>query len=705
MKHQWIGRNQKGQVAIFIALVFQILFVFFAMVINIGLLVHQKINLQNSVDLAAYYGAMKQAENLNAVAHINYQIRQSWKLLVFRYSQMGIAGDALKHPYDFDNKVFRSEDDATQIPFFAAFCTGFSPYDTFSGQNNCREISRVLERTSMPSIPRSTYIAGSAFFNFDRQIVQTSNTIADAIASGCRQQSGLNWYALARFISAYRQDMITRKQALFLVANGMSKETGDLLDLDGVSTREGAMQTFKKNLTPENRDTFKDTDLVFYNSMGAADCGFVEKDAAPKWLSETNIDPTFWFMDRDCETRTTGTDNIGLNPVPMVSSTGAATEPRYPDVFRSVIPTLSADIIETGGATPGERLVKSSLGFEKNPWCMAYVGVSAKTQPNIPFSPFGSVVMTAKAYAKPFGGKIGPWYRTLWPASSNQSSGGKKVDDLAPDRVAPGEFAPVAGSLKNVNVWPTYSRYPGDPVGLRSNLTTAHLGRAIHTRGAISFTWWNHILDEPILNANTDGDPLAWDKVTQKAPHIRDLEIAAIAPDLFDTTYYSVEPDFYRNYQARIEKRADRGTINVRGDLGSRKQSTEPKIKQFGIKDQIAIVGNPSTAPVDFNGKLKYVLLKFEHLLTSWQGKNQEDYSIDDERFGKCHDSNPDGDFKGSKGVIPDKEPAEKATTGNCRIGGRVGYSVKLVDEEYLRKNDLNLGGDGMTGALKNPPP
>ena len=55
--------------AIFVALIFQVLFVFFAMAINIGLVVHDKINLQNSVDLAAYYAASKQAEVLNVIAH------------------------------------------------------------------------------------------------------------------------------------------------------------------------------------------------------------------------------------------------------------------------------------------------------------------------------------------------------------------------------------------------------------------------------------------------------------------------------------------------------------------------------------------------------------------------------------------------------------------------------------------------------------
>ena len=56
--------------AILVALIFQVLFVFFAMIVNVGLVVHDKIALQNAVDLGAYYGAMKQAEVLNQIGHL-----------------------------------------------------------------------------------------------------------------------------------------------------------------------------------------------------------------------------------------------------------------------------------------------------------------------------------------------------------------------------------------------------------------------------------------------------------------------------------------------------------------------------------------------------------------------------------------------------------------------------------------------------------
>src|SRR5690606_33447098 len=85
-------KSERGQMAIFIALIFQVLFVFFAMIVNVGLIVHDKINLQNSVDIAAYYAAQRQAEILNAIAHHNYQIRQAWKLLSWRLRVLGDLG-------------------------------------------------------------------------------------------------------------------------------------------------------------------------------------------------------------------------------------------------------------------------------------------------------------------------------------------------------------------------------------------------------------------------------------------------------------------------------------------------------------------------------------------------------------------------------------------------------------------------------------
>ena len=62
------------------------------------------------------------------------------------------------------------------------------------------------------------------------------------------------------------------------------------------------------------------------------------------------------------------------------------------------------------------------LGFEKNPWCMVYNSVIGRSKSNPLFSPGPHGTMTAHAYSKPFGGRIGPWYGKTWPRGANQIS-------------------------------------------------------------------------------------------------------------------------------------------------------------------------------------------------------------------------------------------------------------------------------------------
>ena len=67
-------KNTRGQVAIFALLMFSMIFMFFGMAINIGMLVHHKINLQNAADLAALSAAAEQARILNMIGWEKYQL-------------------------------------------------------------------------------------------------------------------------------------------------------------------------------------------------------------------------------------------------------------------------------------------------------------------------------------------------------------------------------------------------------------------------------------------------------------------------------------------------------------------------------------------------------------------------------------------------------------------------------------------------------
>ena len=79
-------------------------------------------------------------------------------------------------------------------------------------------------------------------------------------------------------------------------------------------------------------------------------------------------------------------------------------------------------VTNSGFGDPFEQLQNYSVGVEKNPWMMAYVGVKATTESRQVFAPFGGAVqLTARGFAKPFGGRMGPWYAQNWTRGDSQS--------------------------------------------------------------------------------------------------------------------------------------------------------------------------------------------------------------------------------------------------------------------------------------------
>jgi len=699
------SQNQKGQVALFVALIFQVLFVFFAMIVNVGLLVHHKINLQNSVDLSAYYGAMRQAEMMNSIAHVNYQIRQAYKLFMFRYQQLGNGGVK----YDL-------LDTDTPVSHPTVFCIAYSPINAVNPtESYCMDAANANVRIPTPGVPQ-LFNGAFSFLNFQNAIEGAAKILRAAGAKSCEDKSALNYMMLARFAAAYKLDLADRKQLLLNLANQLS--LADPTDIDGQSIRTGAFRTLVKNLTYQNQDSIKahfdsqgsgggsaDADFQFLNSLSLPGCsGTGNQLEPPGWLSEISIFPFLFAVDADCS------GNGGsFNFAPKAVNTGnQATQFQHAvQVYgQQAVQQMAQYLNEPTGEDPQTRLYKSSLGFEKNPWCMAYVGVSAKATPQIPFSPLGSVTLTARAFAKPFGGRMGPWYGTTWPSSGTKSETLPRTDGAAPMRVDIGtiEIDPkdpaTIAALKG-----SYSRYMGDTVGILSNVTMKEMRSSIQgmrAKGGIDLNWYAGLGVEDYSDKNSSGDPLAWNQTNASAaPPLRDLEEAAISPDQFDASYYSVDPDFYNNYVTRLQKGyGDKFSFAIRGDLGSRMTGTDEQ-KKFSIRNQIETLKDPQKKVFDWQQKLMYYVTDFGQLLTAWNQTSPDSYLMDTSRFGVCAD--------GMK--VQQSDPPNFYTAGSCKAGGRTGYSVKLVDGKYLQNQpngktqQYELGGKGVSGVIKNPPP
>lgn len=724
-------KNEKGQVALFIALAFQILFLFFAMVINVGLLVHHKINLQNSVDLAAYYGASKQAEDMNVVAHTNYQIRQSWKLLAWRYRMLGSAGDDTEHPYDKQTHQLRIgngipgdiEGVNPMNPTWyddPAFCISYHPFkekvvdSSGRGENNCLNIQTSVQLFSSPPV-----IAG--FLNLAQAVqTATTNLRLNALAA-CGQFGAFNYLQLAEFVVAFNFDQANRLNFLKQFANDMSSDTGDFYDIDGQSVKTGIQTTLSNNLTAANRSGLGTVKI--YNSLGDPNCGSSgSSTATPKWLSQVNLYPGFAYVDYDCGQ----SNSTQITPIPkeLTSTLPTATTPglNFYDQISQLAPWVGFQSDTTSS-------LNYSIGVEKNPWCMAYVGVSATATPSIPFSPFGSVTLKARSFAKPFGGRIGPWYAKRWDRGNTSSNSTANNVALKTDGLLPPRWTGATNVTSGTDPTraPNYSRFVGDIYGLKTRNDLFQYGRAIfglapdyatapvtsnqnYTDGAPAYAHWSHLPFTFESKGEPDsGDILAWNSTTNSMSRMRYLEVSAILPDAFDMAYYSIEPDFYHNYFTRLQNgyMAARGsglTTPVYPDIGYHKgyNTNGLNLNEFSVKDQVLMVigsQNLQALGVDVDKKLTYIGKLWTDVLTGWAETSLTSYDQLDTEFGKC--------VTYPKGISPDglTGTAAPPTSGNCQVGGRSGYAVKTVSSDFLTSEMQNIGGEGSSGTILNQPP
>lgn len=192
---------------------------------------------------------------------------------------------------------------------------------------------------------------------------------------------------------------------------------------------------------------------------------------------------------------------------------------------------------------------------------------------------------------------------------------------------------------------------------------------------------------------------MAWDGASNEASPVRDIEIAAVAPDMFDLTYYSIDSNFYDNYFKRITSGQLLQKIGynwpVRSDFGSRFDGNT-ELEKFSVKDQIELV--KTKVPQDLlnhDSILEHIVRDPLNLLTSWTAKDLLNYSQipPDNYFGKCQ-----------KPLSEVEQNKRTPFPGDCVLGGRTGYSVKLISSDYLQ-SQLEMGGPTAgRSKLKNAP-
>ena len=693
-------RNAKGQMAIFFVLSFQMLFILFAMTINVTLVVHDKINLQNSLDLAVYYGASKQAEVLNAISHINYQMRQNYKLLAWRYRVLSSVtltqGGELKDfpvyreawcPQNREGKgrpchpIPNSKCKTTIYPngycdIAYNVCVSASAWSR-SIKDGQGSINICLnDGFDPPQIEPLKNIA--TFISANALAAAAQEKLRDSINVSCGKEKSLNKIMANLFLSHFRLDQKDRKIMIKAIYDASLKQGRDL---DGNFIEDGARKVFRKNLNFTNQKNYRHQieGTEFFNSL--TERNFEEIFEA------INILPILFFLRLD------GT--CGGNSVPLITNKEDFDTIKFKNFTDAYQDLFDLNMRDRVSNIDHNNLGTLTLGFSKKlEPLIFYAGISNLNYSYLPqlFSPKPSEVekrqLKALSFAKPFGSQIGPDYND------------KNIDPIIHPQIL-GNASTV--SVDFYNSQPNYSRYPGDKWGL--------IDRQIHDPAGTPFL---------IKTDSNTGSPYRIDSFdhlqtsdalsrTEKdgtlIPNhfVRLMEMAAVFPDLFDLTYYNISPSYMTTYFPRICSLIGQGgscgpivygesesQAFIRGDFGYDPQEAAmhgyymqqnaggPKIHSsiwpwFLLKGENK-VGQPvnvkpfrteTTNFEDFTQMIRYPYWVQDpaHFLTSWlpptiNKSRYEDYSFPED-FAKCY------------------KPTDKVPSA-CAVGGRAGYSVKL---------------------------
>ena len=679
-------RHITGQLSIFAILIFQVLFILFAMSLNIALVVHDKINLQNSVDIAAYYGAMKQAEMMNAIAHINYQIRQSWKLLSWRYRVLGSVGltDSIRTATNSDTEhpLPAYHNPAVPGPYF--FCIGHKFWGTFinptdsmpvSGPGSGGRADNICERmgTHIPAPTITPPMPGfGGWSSFVGSMSGFGATVGQKLRRKCNFYGYNSWFFGVVAFRHFREDQSARKYMIYELAKVLSNDK----DLNNESIYDGVRKTFEKNLS-------------FINKASLAKSGSELK----QFNALKNISPEMWLKDQTFF-------DLGL----YANTYGAGGCTKTISFLNNLPPTIASDpgarnraqriISEIGFSAPnqawpacatGSKKCLPSAGMRKKKEFIVFYSVKAelKYEKQI-FLPFSTnITLKAKAFAKPFGGRIGP--NTEDPATS--------VDKRLPRSTFPSTVNHLTVDKEHS---PNYSRYPGDPWGLRSSVV--HYSWAKYIKSNLSE---NNIHYYIKANHPNENDSLARNSLSGSRPYVtaRGWEIAAVAPDLFDVTYFTILPYYTHAYFPKISNLIPDKNY-LRGDFGRLKIPTgfsgESVLEQVGYgslgpdKNIWAKIPAQALNPVPYTSynfkKPFYKIKDLKLLLTGWNPPKRK-YDTGDNDYDAGKESNFGECFKWihEAGIDPYSPTLRGKIANGCIYGGRTGYSVKMVSESFLK--------------------
>lgn len=417
----FLARNQHGQLSIFFAITLVLLLTITAFIINVGLYVKAKINLQNAVDAAAWSGAAVQARQITDIGYLNWEMRNVYKEWMFKYYILGqLSLPQVKdttanprNPMDFYMQKFGQTGTAGDDPYpFPSICMDFS-----SNSNICR----IYEVPGLPKFTAAGHVGTD----------QTSQALQDVIASkkgkDCTNRTMINLQTA--LLWAFSPEPLALPGAWPQVA---AERIGAFPAALELAMR---IRNLERIVNEPPITVCSDTSMggcTNYDTWVQSEAG-PQKERTTKayWAAVRNLgNSADSEMARSFKMQELSPKVPNLGPPESLSHLlipdGKMYDKYYLDLKLYLINlvTFYTAFVSNQKTAPGEIDQEAScgatkiglpipgypLGFEKSQEVMTYYAIKGEVKFKGLLNPFADSLphLTAYAAAKPFGGRIGP---------------------------------------------------------------------------------------------------------------------------------------------------------------------------------------------------------------------------------------------------------------------------------------------------------
>jgi hypothetical protein len=390
----------RGQISVLMIFSLVPMFTLFAFVVNIGMLVHAKISLQNAADLAAYAGAATQARQLTHISHLNYMMRQTYKKFVFKYYVLGNlslkcwpradgstpSGCKKTDKFDWINVRPDGSDHDKKFPGVPMVCISLNP------TSNMCQLAVPVPLVQAPT-------CNATFDPTCKAITDASAQIAEIQKKACVDSATINRYVLANWLFSPDVDPSANKSRAELE----TLVSGDLGLIPEELMHEARVNTVVKYVNAPPATVTSRTITQLHQEF---DLAKVERPIMAFETAKNNLNPNVFEPDQItmAELLPKGTPLLTLQKNQLPRFQAGYAYMKAGDGSTS----CQIDIGNYEVADP------TTIGFYKDPKSFVFYAVKLTARARLLFNPFpignpdDGIELSAYAAAIPFGSRIGP---------------------------------------------------------------------------------------------------------------------------------------------------------------------------------------------------------------------------------------------------------------------------------------------------------